>query len=99
MLVIGHEVAPKTVPVQAGTLATWAADRGVTVVPGVAGDELPDPHTVGAVAVLGSPQGISWSRSSWGTSRPGCAMPWPAPNSRRAVRRTDSRRSGLFSRS
>lgn len=65
MLVIGHEVAPKTVPVQAGTLATWAADRGVTVVPGVAGDELPDPHTVGAVAVLGSPQGAWDDTVGW----------------------------------
>ena len=57
MLVIGHEVAPQTVPVQAGTLTAWAAERGVAVVPGVAGDELPDPRGLDAVAVLGSPRG------------------------------------------
>lgn len=57
LLVIGHEVDPDTVLVQAGTLATWASDRGVRVVPGVAGRPLPDPAEVDAVAVLGSVQG------------------------------------------
>ncbi|GAA4779164.1 type 1 glutamine amidotransferase [Actinomycetospora chlora] len=54
---IGHEVDPETVLVQAGTLASWAADRGVEIVPGVAGGPLPDPSTVDAVAVLGSIRG------------------------------------------
>ena len=57
MLVIGHDVTPETVLVQAGTLALWASDRGVRVLPGVTGGDLPDPATVDAVAVLGSPEG------------------------------------------
>jgi GMP synthase (glutamine-hydrolysing) len=57
MLMIGHEVSPQTVLVQAGTLGSWAADRGVEVVPGVAGEPLPDPTTVDAIAVLGSIRG------------------------------------------
>jgi GMP synthase-like glutamine amidotransferase len=57
MLVIGHEVDAATVLVQAGTLASWAADRGIEVVAGVAGTPLPDPATVDAVAVLGSIRG------------------------------------------
>ena len=57
MLVIGHDVTPGTVLVQAGTLASWAEARGVRLVPGVAGGDLPDPGSVDAVAVLGSVQG------------------------------------------
>jgi GMP synthase-like glutamine amidotransferase len=57
MLVIGHEVSPETALVQAGTLASWAADRGLELVPGVTGEPLPDPGTVDAVAVLGSIRG------------------------------------------
>ena len=34
MLVIGHDVTPETVLVQAGTLGSWATERGVRVVPG-----------------------------------------------------------------
>ena len=64
---IGHEVGPETVLVQAGTLASWAADRGIDVVPGVAGEPLPDPTTVDAIAVLGSIQG-AWDD----------AVPWLA---------------------
>lgn len=54
---IGHEVSPETVLVQAGTLASWAADRGVEIVPGTAGQPLPAPADVDAVAVLGSTRG------------------------------------------
>lgn len=45
--------------VQAGSLASWAADRGVRLVPGTAGaPDLPTPgRDVDAVAVLGSPEG------------------------------------------
>jgi GMP synthase (glutamine-hydrolysing) len=57
LLVIGHETDTDTVPVLAGTLTTWAADRGVTVVPVVAGQSMPDPADLDAVAVLGSAQG------------------------------------------
>lgn len=62
MLVIGHAVTPETVLVQAGSLGSWARDRGVTVVPGVAGTDLPDPSEVDAIAVLGSPEG-AWDDS------------------------------------
>lgn len=62
---IGHEVAPAEVLVQAGTLVTWADDRGVRVVPGVAGDDLPDPSAVDAVAVLGSVQGAWDDEVPW----------------------------------
>ena len=65
MLVIGHDVAPETVLVQAGTLRSWALDRGVEILPGVAGTDLPDPRTVDAVAVLGSPEGAWDDRVSW----------------------------------
>lgn len=54
---IGHEVPEETVRVQAGTLASWAAHRNLDVVVGVAGEPLPDPTTVGAIAVLGSIRG------------------------------------------
>jgi GMP synthase (glutamine-hydrolysing) len=57
LLVIGHDVTPETVLVQAGTLAAWAEDRGVHVIPGVAGTPMPDPSEVDAIAVLGSVQG------------------------------------------
>lgn len=57
MLVIGHDVTPETVLVQAGTLRSWAGERDVRVVPGVAGTDLPDPEGLDAVAVLGSAQG------------------------------------------
>lgn len=57
MLVIGHDVTPETVLVQAGTLGLWARERGVGIRAGVAGTELPDPSTVDAIAVLGSMQG------------------------------------------
>jgi GMP synthase (glutamine-hydrolysing) len=67
MLVIGHDVTPATVLVQAGTLASWAADRGVRIVPGVAGTDLPDPGGFDAVAVLGSAEG-AWDD----------AVPWLA---------------------
>ncbi len=67
LLVIGHEVSPETVLVQVGTLGAWAAERGLEVVPGVAGGPLPDPATVDAVAVLGSVQG-AWDD----------AVPWLA---------------------
>lgn len=62
MLVIGHAVTPETVLVQAGSLVSWARDRGVTVIPGVAGTDLPDPSDVDAVAVLGSAEG-AWDDS------------------------------------
>ncbi|MCD2194487.1 type 1 glutamine amidotransferase [Actinomycetospora endophytica] len=67
MLVIGHGVDPETVLVQAGTLVSWAAERGVRIVPGVAGTALPDPASVDAVAVLGSAEG-AWDD----------AVPWLA---------------------
>jgi len=62
LLVIGHETDPGVVPVQAGTLTSWAAERGVRVVPAVLAGTgptapLPDPAAVDAVAVLGSVQG------------------------------------------
>jgi GMP synthase (glutamine-hydrolysing) len=57
MLVIGHEVSPATALVQAGTLVGWAAERGIEIVPGVAGEPLPAPGAVDAVAVLGSAEG------------------------------------------
>jgi GMP synthase-like glutamine amidotransferase len=57
MLVIGHDVTPETVLVQSGTLGAWAAERGVRIVPGVAGTELPDPSGLDAIAVLGSAEG------------------------------------------
>ncbi len=57
MLVIGHDVTPETVLVQAGTLGSWAAERGVRVAPGVAGTELPDPAGLDAITVLGSAEG------------------------------------------
>lgn len=57
MLVIGHEVTPEVVLVQAGTLGSWAARRGIEIVPGVAGGELPDPSGFDAIAVLGSAEG------------------------------------------
>ena len=57
MLVIGHDVTPETVPVQAGTLGAWAAERGVRIEPGVAGTDLPAPSGFDAVAVLGSAEG------------------------------------------
>ncbi|PVZ08428.1 type 1 glutamine amidotransferase [Actinomycetospora cinnamomea] len=62
LLVIGHETDPDVVPVQAGTLTSWAAERDVRVVPvamrgtGSTGP-LPDPAAVDAIAVLGSVQG------------------------------------------
>lgn len=63
LLVIGHDVDPATVLVQAGTLASWAEDRGVRLVPGVAGSpEGPGAGDVDAVAVLGSVQG-AWDDS------------------------------------
>ena len=62
MLVIGHDVMPETVLVQAGTLGLWAAERGVRIVPGVAGTDLPDPSGFDAVAVLGSAEG-AWDDS------------------------------------
>ena len=62
MLVIGHDVTPETVLVQAGTLGLWAAERGVRIVPGVAGTHLPDPSGFDAVAVLGSAEG-AWDDS------------------------------------
>ncbi|MEJ2865685.1 type 1 glutamine amidotransferase [Actinomycetospora flava] len=64
---IGHEVSPETALVQAGTLVGWAAERGVEIVPGVAGEALPAPGTVDAVAVLGSAEG-AWDD----------AVPWLA---------------------
>src|SRR4051794_8366043 len=65
MLVIGHDVTPETVLVQSGTLGAWAAERGVRIVPGVAGTDLPDPSGFDAVAVLGSAEG-AWDDSvSW----------------------------------
>lgn len=67
LLVIGHETDPDTVPVQAGTLTTWAADRGFAIVPAVAGSALPAPADVDAIAVLGSVQG-AWDD----------AVPWLA---------------------
>jgi GMP synthase (glutamine-hydrolysing) len=67
MLVIGHDVTPETVLVQAGTLGSWAAERGVRIVPGVAGTDLPDPSGFDAVAVLGSAEG-AWDD----------AVPWLA---------------------
>ncbi|MEJ2870888.1 gamma-glutamyl-gamma-aminobutyrate hydrolase family protein [Actinomycetospora sp. OC33-EN08] len=62
LLVIGHDTTPETVLVQAGTLASWARDRGVTVLPAVAGTELPPPSDVDAIAVLGSIEG-AWDDS------------------------------------
>jgi GMP synthase (glutamine-hydrolysing) len=62
LLVIGHDASPETVLVQSGTLGSWARERGVTVVPAVAGTELPDVSEVDAVAVLGSVQG-AWDDS------------------------------------
>ncbi|MHC1559699.1 type 1 glutamine amidotransferase [Actinomycetospora sp. C-140] len=67
MLVIGHEPPAESVVVAAGTLPGWAADRGIEVVPGVAGEPLPDPATIDAIAVLGSVQG-AWDD----------AVPWLA---------------------
>jgi GMP synthase-like glutamine amidotransferase len=67
MLVIGHEVTPEVVLVQAGTLGSWAARHGVRLVPGVAGDDLPDPTGFDAIAVLGSAEG-AWDD----------AVPWLA---------------------
>ena len=71
LLVVGHEVTPETVLVQAGTLPGWAADRGVELVPVSVGEgavgPLPDPRTFDAVAVLGSPRG-AWDD----------AVPWLA---------------------
>lgn len=64
---IGHEVSPETALVQAGTLVGWAGDRGVEIVPGVAGETMPAPDTLGAVAVLGSAEG-AWDD----------AVPWLA---------------------
>ena len=58
LLVIGHDVDDATTLVQAGTLASWAADRGVHVVPGTAGSpDLPGAGDVDAIAVLGSTEG------------------------------------------
>jgi GMP synthase-like glutamine amidotransferase len=67
MLVIGHDVTPETVLVQAGTLRSWAGEREVRIVPGVAGTDLPDPGGLDAVAVLGSAEG-AWDD----------AVPWLA---------------------
>jgi GMP synthase (glutamine-hydrolysing) len=67
MLVIGHDVTPETVLVQAGTLGSWAADRGVRIVPAVAGTDLPDPEGLDTIAVLGSAEG-AWDD----------AVPWLA---------------------
>jgi GMP synthase (glutamine-hydrolysing) len=67
MLVIGHDVTPETVLVQSGTLGSWAAERGVRIVPGVAGTTLPDPAGFDAIAVLGSAEG-AWDD----------AVPWLA---------------------
>lgn len=67
MLVIGHDVSAETTLVQAGTLVGWAADRGIEIVPGVAGRPLPAPQSVDAVAVLGSAEG-AWDD----------AVPWLA---------------------
>jgi GMP synthase (glutamine-hydrolysing) len=58
LLVIGHDTDDATTLVQAGTLATWAADRGVRLVPGTAGSpDLPGAGDVDAIAVLGSLEG------------------------------------------
>lgn len=58
LLVIGHDVDDATTLVQAGTLASWAAERGVRLVPGTAGSaDLPGPADVDAIAVLGSTEG------------------------------------------
>ena len=65
MLVIGHDVTPRTVLVQAGTLGSWAAERGVRIVPGVAGTDLPDPSGFDAVAVLGSAEGAWDDGVTW----------------------------------
>jgi GMP synthase (glutamine-hydrolysing) len=62
MLVIGHDVTPEVVLVQAGTLGSWAARHDVEIVPGVAGTDLPDPTEFDAVAVLGSAEG-AWDDS------------------------------------
>jgi GMP synthase (glutamine-hydrolysing) len=67
MLVIGHDVTPETVLVQSGTLGSWATERGVRIVPGVAGTTLPDPAGLDAIAVLGSAEG-AWDD----------AVPWLA---------------------